>query len=1709
MPGSIFDSVPNGTDVPGSPTSFNIFASVPDGPPVYPNLQTVGSTAPDSTAAMIGKSLLSEFDTSILIPFNRVQDNIANYLMHPEDQQTHTAGTVTENDAASAKLLGAPSRKVGTPWTGVLTHQTDNRTPEEIQRDTAIASGKTWAGPIEYNLLHGSLKSLIQSIYEPAVSTTEEYNKVKSISHLIEMTKNPSAYPKDQVEKAQEVIKQLQEDQKKSIFTKTSETIKDTIKHPLSLLSGLEDLPMYAAPELKLGDAAFAAKEAEVAAVTAKATQAAELASKVSKMASTSPELAAGASAKAKQLAEAAMQAKKELAAITLKRKAANLVGSTAAGAGINTAASALQQTADQGYVQKGSLGAQAITGSIFGALLGGTPKEVKDPVRPHPDGTGPGAPLPADTPINTKNHVGYVGGTDATTPHAAPGESLHDQSRGIIHYSKEMPTEGEFTDMQGNKVTVPVAKTVAYHESVEAPLMHLKGPVAPEQLKLIRQRMGPYDYMEPGVEEKLQKGESLTYAEAHDIATRSENHMVEQTYGVDPKEYQAFFKPWVKKVAEANKTASPSEIPANLDTKPYDNMGHPEVNKGQGSRPSQDAGQKGSTQQKLVDVHGNEISAAGEKPDATNPQKSIIHNLAKKAGLDDATYRNVLEKETGKKSAKDLTKKEAGKVITALKKYGKQNALPAAVLGAGAAAGYYNADQGKKGQGMLAGASTAMILGARALSHDLGSAHSAEVMEAAGKTPGQIQEATGYHRGADGQWLHEISDRSANLNEEAIKNTEKTGQAIPLREAIRHSRLASAYPELMDKIKVKMDTNLPAYGQYDPRTHTITLNHLDFLNDGEESAKSVLLHEIMHGVQHHEGLPFGTSPERYIREGKQLRKQTKEMVAHLNEKAKTAMSQGDMGRVAELARRAKVFEERLNGKLSPKAIRENAELMYKHSAGENQSRDVQARMDMTSDELRRSYVHASRKDATPLGRQKVEYATGKKGVGAATFSKILPKQEGKVTFDQAKRLAFLGLGGLAGYTYGQKDHKILDTIYGSVAGILAGAVSLAGIGKVIRDMKSADNNSRLASHTLDKLSGDSAVASRHITAMVAALKEGQGDNSLDIAHSIEGDTSVKLDPQQELLKKGVLAIYKQVAAMAKAAGMDFLELLKYTTHIFAPTEENEILLDQYNKQQAQPFSKTSRFTQKRVGPPTLRKALDMGLTLKHDNFADTFAEYVNSMTTAIHTKVAVDALQAMKDSAGRKLLIGSSIAPRGYIASSHPALKGLSIHPAIHAEMMHLFDVHNPTHLGMLLQQANGAVKRLWFADSFFHAHSLFDVQSGMSLNPATNFLADFKALAGTTEFQKAINNPEELWSVGNPAKDDVVDKVLRYGGKVSIRGGGFTEDLGTDPKPLYDFMTEQLNKTIPGLGNLTKGAKILDVALVKVTFDRIATGLSGISNQVAHDKLQRSAIWKSQKDPNYVMPPDEEFWKQASSFSNVSFGSLNWRALANEVSNKYLRQFLLSTFSPAGRRSMQAVLVAPEWLVATSAHWTKALLGKGSSLEGLIHPQNAVDLHRGWLIKSTISYLLYANALNYIRTGHGIEKNKDPFMVDLGDGRKMQLSKELTDFPRLLQHPAQETLNKLSPLLKIAGQQVMGTKYLSASGYAPRMKTAGDRAQNMFQSLSPISASNVGQGGATSIFSNILGTPIYGKEPMTQEEKMDAMRKRYEEYLKEKGEQ
>lgn len=262
-----------------------------------------------------------------------------------------------------------------------------------------------------------------------------------------------------------------------------------------------------------------------------------------------------------------------------------------------------------------------------------------------------------------------------------------------------------------------------------------------------------------------------------------------------------------------------------------------------------------------------------------------------------------------------------------------------------------------------------------------------ARKMEEEKKDAKAIKMATGWERGADGKWRYEMPDAM-------IKDTMDVGgghivkryeddmlwNGGKLSNVIDAPELFKAYPQLKD---VRIDTDaimndMPSNGEYNAKTNTITI-HADEL----KYMNSILNHEIQHVIQSIEGFDRGGSP-------RLVRGEIKKRLAEVTKQIRQLRAEGKEDE-------AKAIAEKNRGLYNAYQANDDYN-SYKSLAGEVEARNVQERMNMTSEERRKTLAESTedvaRKDQIFLGVGDVSFslrdmADGKES-GAADMAEDL-----------------------------------------------------------------------------------------------------------------------------------------------------------------------------------------------------------------------------------------------------------------------------------------------------------------------------------------------------------------------------------------------------------------------------------------------------------------------------------------------------------------------------------------------------------------------------------------------------------------------------------------------------------------------------------------------------------------------------------------------
>ena len=159
---------------------------------------------------------------------------------------------------------------------------------------------------------------------------------------------------------------------------------------------------------------------------------------------------------------------------------------------------------------------------------------------------------------------------------------------------------------------------------------------------------------------------------------------------------------------------------------------------------------------------------------------------------------------------------------------------------------------------------------GTEAATADLEKLEIAKGLEQNGVAAEQIRWETGWYRGADNQWRHEIDDSGMRL-----KITEDIPNYTTLGELIDHPALFAAYPDMQDMYVTFHRLGEGRRGTYQRTFDSIELNY-DLKSD-PETLQEVLVHEIQHAVQAREDFANGASVsfwDRQLRQGYDSRPQ-------------------------------------------------------------------------------------------------------------------------------------------------------------------------------------------------------------------------------------------------------------------------------------------------------------------------------------------------------------------------------------------------------------------------------------------------------------------------------------------------------------------------------------------------------------------------------------------------------------------------------------------------------------------------------------------------------------------------------------------------------------------------------------------------------------------------------------------------------------------
>lgn len=711
------------------------------------------------------------------------------------------------------------------------------------------------------------------------------------------------------------------------------------------------------------------------------------------------------------------------------------------------------------------------------------------------------------------------------------------------------------------------------------------------------------------------------------------------------------------------------------------------------------------------------------------------------------------------------------------------------------------------------------------------------------------------------------------------------------------------------------------------------------------------------------------------------------------------------------------------------------------------------------------------------------------------TAGKIAALQEGKVDPKVLALMALPGVGAAAGYWLGtDQSDAIRKAVIGGGLGLGAAMLGKTA-GAVSRTFDGLKDTRYRITHLTDDYGRGVALGELGAFRLASALNAILPDVKLreQVLHAVQAGDLSGLSPAQLKYAEVLRKAFDNGGEMGQAAGILPENLLKdYVTQLWVRgLNTKDSLLENLKKSmsasaQASPgMSPKTRFAKQR-SIPNYKAGIEAGLIPVTLDPSAIVQVYLTNINKAIQNQKLIAALKNEKNNLGEPIIAGNEAlsaevtrratrdleevpidpaakkmtadimgikAPGDYVFINHPQMANVKVHPDVVAPLKALFDSADANAATRAALGLSIAAKRGIFSFSLFHAKSLMD------------------ALAGTSPrgWAKVPSALKALREGGIPALDDLVGAGLKV----------VQRPLEADASAFSNAM-RVLEAKNPMVAMPAKG-----IRWVQEHMDQFLWGVVHPSFKVA---TALAAYEKGLRNPKLTK---EQAAKAAVSYTNDIFGGLDWFKIADGVQNKYGRDLALGLASPSGRRFMQIAMLAPDWTVSTTRAMAKALPGVTS--------KEIAALHRGYVFRSALVYLAIANGLNQAFSGHNLWENRDPTMVDMGDGRRMQLSKHFMEPVHWLTKPGQQLMNKFGYLPKEIMTQATNQQYMKASGQAPPIVEAqmgfaeglGARAKHAIKGMLPIPGTVAAEQGAGPAISGMLGVPIYGK---TEQQAVDA---------------
>ena len=509
------------------------------------------------------------------------------------------------------------------------------------------------------------------------------------------------------------------------------------------------------------------------------------------------------------------------------------------------------------------------------------------------------------------------------------------------------------------------------------------------------------------------------------------------------------------------------------------------------------------------------------------------------------------------------------------------------------------------------------------------------------------------------------------------------------------------------------------------------------------------------------------------------------------------------------------------------------------------------------------------------------------------------------------------------------------------------------------------------------------------------------------------------------------------------------------TSHKRVPTDQDLLDLSLDDAHRASQLQTRSRFTKKRKYD-TLMDAIYAGETIYSQDIATLINTYGRSMVRAQLNNRLTSYLANMRTLNGYKMMGSKHEVPDYYVKFTHPNFKGpdgefLYVNPNLAPDLRMYFETSTPSIANRILQNIIMISKRASLGLSFFHMAAL--AWSGMATgqNPIQvfkNVMPGFKskglhALAGQEGYDELMHGLRNGLGIGvvEELKGDTLINAMR----TISNAAEMTINNLTHVKPL--------GKTVAApLRILAKSQELIDTHL----WDHVNTGLKATTYLAAINRLVLADARRANKTGT-PMTDINLLRQRAAQFTNDAYGAQNWNQMAMNVRGHMKHRIAAALNKPTMRGYVRMLIFAPDWTFSNLR-----VIGKIAD-----HRDKAHSEYLKYSIRSALLFAFVGEVLQQ-SSGEGSifdDSLKDALRPDIGGGKQMEVSKQLSEVIRIGIHgPVHSLSHKLGTLPKSMDHTDSISDYL---GF-------------WMESTIPI---GVKQGIETGNIAGTLGAPIYNK--------------------------